>query len=112
MTSRYLNRTIAVNDSEEYRDIFKERGVEYLRHFTTPTLNYPTPTQIASLSIVPYVWGSEDRLWKLAETHYGNPTKSWIIAFFNRKPTEAHIEVGDTILVPLPLGKIEEFIGV
>lgn len=112
MSDPYLNRTIAVNNAEEYRDIFNERGVKFIRQYTTPTLRYPTPEEIATLNLVPHVWCSEDRMWQLAGKYYGKPTEAWIIHFFNRKPTEAHIEIGDTILVPLPLGKIEEYIGV
>ena len=52
---------------------------------------------------IPHIWKSGDRYYKLAFEHYGNSSYWWIIAYFNNKPTESLIHVGDTIMIPKPL---------
>ena len=36
----------------------------------------------------------------------------WVIAWYNKKPTEAHVKAGETIVIPLPLDKILRHLGV
>ena len=52
-----------------------------------------------------------DRYDTLAQTYYGDSEYWWIIAWFNKKPTEQHIELGETILVPLFLDELLSIIG-
>jgi hypothetical protein len=35
----------------------------------------------------------------------------WVIAWFNRMPTESHVELGEIVVVPLPLAKILDYLG-
>ena len=44
-----------------------------------------------------------ERLDKLAAEYYGNPNNWWVIASFNRKPTESHAKHGDIIRIPKDL---------
>ena len=48
--------------------------------------------------------GGED--FKLAREYYGDPTLWWVIAHFNKMPTEGHVELGDMIYIPLPVGRV------
>ena len=59
-----------------------------------------------TLEMVGYIWKVGDRFHKLAEQHYGDPTLWWIIAWFNRTPTEHHLRLGDNLQIPLPLERI------
>ena len=52
-----------------------------------------------------------DRYYKLADGYYGDSRYWWIIAWFNKKPTESHIKVGDIIRVPTSLGDILSAMG-
>ena len=47
-----------------------------------------------------HIWNTGDRFSKLAAEHYGDPTLWWVIAYFNKKPTDGHVKVGDQILIP------------
>ena len=47
-----------------------------------------------------------DRLDNLAFQYYGDPKLWWAIAWFNEKPTEAHLKLGQLILVPIPVEKV------
>jgi len=39
----------------------------------------------------------------LASKYYGDPKQWWVIASFNRTPTESHVKIGDLIRIPLSL---------
>ena len=73
--SRYLKREKATNDKEQYDKLFEKRGIRKVG------LSYE----------------------KLASEFYGNPKHWWVIASFNRKPTESHVEMGETIRIPKSL---------
>lgn len=102
MTSRYDKRKSARNSSERYKGQFKRRGVKFINQFKTANVSYPTPEQIASLNAASEVWRVGSRFYKLSEEYYGDPTYWWLIAWFNKKPTESHVQVGSTVEVPLP----------
>lgn len=102
MASRYDNRKVRKNSSERYKSQFKKRGVKFIRQYKTANVTYPTPAEQASLDSTRIIWGSGSRFYKLSSEYYGDPTYWWLIAWFNRTPTEAHVQVGDVIEVPLP----------
>jgi len=35
----------------------------------------------------------------------------WVIAWFNKLPTESHIKLGDVIYIPMPLNEILKIYG-
>lgn len=112
MTSRYNSRSIFRNQNLKYENIFKERNVKYLRQYDTPSLVYPTPEQISSLNIITEAWKAGDRYWKYAYRYYnGRSDLWWVIAWFNQKPTEGELEIGDSILIPTPIDRVLEIYG-
>jgi len=86
-----------------YQDIFDPRGVNFIKHYNTPRMTYPTLEQNKSISTLRHIWKFGDRYYKLAHEHYGDSRLWWIVAWYNQKPTEAHIKLGDVIHVPFPL---------
>ena len=82
-----------------------------MEHFKTPALVYPTVEQINQLELEPHRWSFGDKYWKLAQVHYGDPEMWWVIAWFNQKPTEFHVALGESIYVPHPLYKILNYYG-
>ena len=111
MTSRYDGRQIGLNDSEQYQKIFKEKGIKFVRQYFSPHFKHPSAEQVATLLLVGHVWSIGDRFYKLAFKHYGDPTLWWVIAWYNQKPTEAQVKIGDTLQVPLPLDKVLRMLG-
>jgi len=109
---RYKNRDIVVNKRSEYQSFFDKRDVKYIRHFTTPDLNYPDEKQMERLQLTPYVWKVGDKLYNVANQSYGFPELWWIIAFFNKKSSEHEIKIGETIFIPNPLEEILAIFGV
>lgn len=106
MNYRYDESRILTNKDELYTDVIKNRFLKQINHFETQTLVYPTVEQIQQLKIVPYIWKSNDKLWKLSDTYYGDSNYWWVISFFNKKPTDMHMELGEVINIPLPLDRI------
>jgi hypothetical protein len=47
----------------------------------------------------------------LASEYYGTPELWWVIAWFNGKPTEHHVELGEVIQVPLFLDEALSIFG-
>ena len=112
MGTRYDNRILLKNDAEEYDNVFEQRGVKYIKQYNTPVLRYPTPVEIGELQRVQHIWKVGDRYYKLASRYYGIPTYWWVIAHYNKKPTESQLVPGDVIYIPLPLPRILSYIMV
>tara|TARA_B100001123_G_scaffold444224_1_gene592442 strand:- start:4984 stop:5322 length:339 start_codon:yes stop_codon:yes gene_type:complete len=112
MSQRYNNRTIIVNRKEMYQDSFEKRGVKKINHYNTPALRYPNQEQLLELQTLSHIWTVGDKFYKLAYDNYGNSKYWWVIAMFNNSPTEAHVQLGEELLIPVPLEKVLFFYGV
>ena len=105
---RYANKIIYRNDLEQYKDFFDQRKVKFIRHFPTAVLKHPSSSNVPSgdISVLSRVWVQGDRLYKIAEQYYEDPALWWVIAWWNKTPTEAHIKLGDVINIPTPLREV------
>jgi len=101
--SRYDNRRIFRNEEEIFENTFRARGVPLIRHYETPEMGYPSPGQMLTMHASTHVWKQGDRFFKLAYKYYGDSELWWIIAWFNKKPTEGHLRIGEVISIPLDL---------
>ena len=106
MASRYDNREAVINRSEMYKKQFDNRGVRFVRQYKTADISYPTLAEQSFLDSEIRVWKVGDRLYKLADQYYGDPTYWWLIAWYNQAPTESHIRVGDVIEIPMPFNRV------
>jgi len=91
----------AVNRNQQYKDVFESRGVEKIEQFRTPVLK-PVPDSISTFD---YVWKNGDKFWLLAHKIFGDRKLWYIIAQLNNKPTESHVEVGETIKIPYDINE-------
>ena len=110
MVSRYDARGFITNFDEQYENLFKKRNTATILQYVTPNMRHPSAEEIANLSIINHAWSEGDRFWKLAGKYFGKPELCWIIALFNRMPTEGHLERGDIVAIPLPLTKILDYL--
>jgi len=99
-------RSVLKNSARIYKNIFEDRNISFVDQYVTNSLRYPTSLDMRDLDILQHMWTVGDRYWKLAAESYGSPEYWWIIAWFNQKPTEAHVNIGDIILIPSPLEDI------
>jgi len=111
MSQRYNSRRIIVNNGELYEELLENRGLNKINHFESPRLKYPTEKQILNLDMTSHIWTVGDKFYKLAYANYGDPKYWWVIAMFNHTPTEAHVQPGQEIVIPLPLEKILHYFG-
>ncbi len=98
--SRYDDRITAINNLDFYKDTLKKRGVKKIEQYRTQTLK---KFNINTIDYVEKVWLDGDSYWKLSKEFYGDPQYWYIIARFNNRPTEAHINIGDLIKIPVRL---------
>mgnify|MGYP006969381105 FL=1 len=106
MASRYDDRAVVTNRLDSYKNIFEKRGVKQVVHYTTPVLSFPKSDQLSNVNVIDHVWTRGDHYYKLADFYYGDSTYWWVIAFFNKKPTEDLLAFGDIVMVPTPLESI------
>ena len=103
MKNRYTNTRLFNNTNVLFADEFEDRGVKYIRQYTTTPYKELTEDQKGSLVAKKVEWQNADRLDKIAAREYNNSEYWWIIARYNGKPTDAHFRPGDELLVPHPL---------
>jgi nucleoid-associated protein YgaU len=112
MSSRYDDKTPRINNSDGYQQVFEDRGVKFIKHYSTPELKHAHFKQIAELSHYHHVWKLGDKLYKLASIHYNSPKLWWLIAWYNKTPTESHIKPGQIIRIPFPLNKVKSILRI
>ena len=110
--SRYEDKTPLINNSEKYDEVFEERGVKFIKHFSTPELTHAQRSQMASLEHEFHIWKLGDKLYKLASRFYEDEKLWWIIAWYNKTPTESHIRAGQVLKIPLPLDRIRSILRI
>lgn len=112
MATRYdtSSKNTLNNTVEQFNEILDEREVKSITHYNTLSLKFPTVQQIQTLSIRKHTWKFSDRYWKLSKLYYGDEKYWWVIAWFNKKPIEAMLNVGDQVSIPLPLSDVLGFI--
>ena len=113
--STYNNRLktrLQISKHKIYKKVLKDRGRRFIDLYGTPKLAHITAKQMVNLDLIGHTWRTGDRYYKLAHRFYGNSELWWIIAWFNRKPTESHLKVGETITIPLPLDKVLAYLKV
>jgi hypothetical protein len=103
MGKRYNDRQIYTNTSELYEEALEKRNRKSIRHYNTAKLRYPTISEIQKMTKIRHIWKVGDRYYKLAYKYYGATRYWWVIAQFNQRPTEANCQVGDMIMIPMPL---------
>jgi len=106
MTSRYINTPFFVNNYAIYENELEERGLKAINQYTTVEFAQLKENQKGSLVEQKIFWEYGDRLDKLSSRAYKDPQYWWIIARYNNKPTDAHFERGDEVLIPQPLSLI------
>jgi nucleoid-associated protein YgaU len=103
---RYNKRKLFFNGERLYENHFDARNVESIDHYATPIMRHPTADSIVNLQTLTHIWKQGDRYFKLAHKFYGDSKYWWVIAWFNKAPTESHLKLGDLITIPLPLRSI------
>ena len=110
MPFRYTGNRVIKNDVETYEELANERGLQFINHLKTPRLRHPSAFERSTFTRIRHTWKLGDRYWKLSAEHYGNPKYWWVIAWYNQRPTENMLVIGDTIIIPKPLQTVLEYV--
>jgi hypothetical protein len=109
---RYRKYNILYNSSEYYSFLRTKRDLKGVRQYETPVMRQPSVNDRIGVPSTTYIWKYGDRFYKLAHTHYGDPTYWWIIAWYNGFATEVDIKNGDLISIPLSLEDALRVLGI
>ena len=101
-TNRYMRRRLTTTTGNFYTKMFEARGVGAIDHYTTPIFTDINQGAFAAVTTTTHVWAVGDHFYKLAHEHYGDTEYWWVIALFNKRPTEAHIKNGTVVYIPHP----------
>tara|TARA_B100000131_G_C18004377_1_gene567796 strand:- start:681 stop:1019 length:339 start_codon:yes stop_codon:yes gene_type:complete len=101
---RDRNRFIFKNSDKTYSTLLEKKDISNLQQYATKTL--PDIQKVPGLSYVTHVWKIGDRYFKLANQYYQRPELWWVIALYNKKPSESNVNIGDVILIPTPIDSI------
>ena len=108
---RYTKNRIINNKDPAYKRYLKKRGMKKIRQYNTSRLQHPDLKDLANFDRLSHIWKTGDKYYKLAAEYYQDPTKWWVIALYNQKPTEAHVDVGEVLYVPYPLDTVLYYMG-
>lgn len=106
MSSRYEGRRTKTTSEKVHKKMLEDRGVRHIKHYTTPRLSHPTVEERARMTEKVHVWTVGDKYYKLAHQYYGDSRYWWVIAWWNLKPTEGHLNLGDGVRIPGPLNRV------
>ena len=111
-TNRYDSTRIFFNDENLYDEIFDKKGVPGINQYVTPRIRDISLNDRLNIDEIYHTWKVGDRFYKLAYEHYGDSRYWWVIAYYNKKPTEASVSLGDVIIVPFPIEDMLNLYGV
>jgi nucleoid-associated protein YgaU len=111
--SRYQELLIVQNEDPDYKKLFKKKfeNRQSFPHLESQSLEYPSIDEIKRFTFANHIWKLGDRYYKLAHHYYGDSKYWWVIAWFNKKPTEQHVSIGDLVKIPLPLNDVLDSYG-
>ena len=108
---RYNKKRILSNSSEYYKTLRKKRKIRVVRHYETPIMYNPGIADRGSLVTTEHIWKFGDRFYNLANKYYGDSRYWWVIAWWNGAPTEAHMDNGDVIHIPVNIENALNILG-
>tara|TARA_Y100001970_G_C14117347_1_gene794357 strand:+ start:810 stop:1148 length:339 start_codon:yes stop_codon:yes gene_type:complete len=98
---RNRKRPVFSNKDPLYKDLFERKKIKNFNQYSSAVIT--NIRNIDGVNNVKHVWKTGDRYYKLAAKFYNRPELWWVIALYNKKPTEGHLKKGDIVLVPMPL---------
>tara|TARA_R110001583_G_scaffold51686_3_gene161183 strand:- start:893 stop:1231 length:339 start_codon:yes stop_codon:yes gene_type:complete len=108
-SNRYRGQKTFNNSSETYEKVLDDKGLKFIRQYSTPTIQGLTKKQRARINTTDHIWKLGDKYYKLAAKYYGDQNYWWVIAQFNFAPTEAHLTPGMVLKIPTSLEQITRY---
>lgn len=107
MPSRNDYRNIVINDSFLRESIHDRRHAEKIKILTKiPSNSITEEDKLNGIYEKMETFEISTKMYKLSNKYYGSPDYWWLIAWYNKKPTDSHFKVGDPVYIPLPFEKM------
>jgi len=110
--ARYNRTRKIINSSDYYEPLRKRHNLKKVTQYSTPIMKNPSLADRMSVISNQYIWKYGDRFYQLANQYYGDVRFWWVIAWYNGYPTEAHVEPGDVLEIPVNIEKALTALGV
>lgn len=101
---KYPSDEDAIIDQEHYKTLMEERGIKTLTIKRSTTFKPLHGMELEELA--EHVWTKTDKLFHLSRRYYGTNDYWWVIGLVNNKPTDAHYNIGDVVIIPSNPSKI------
>tara|TARA_Y100000592_G_C5440106_1_gene302891 strand:- start:116 stop:466 length:351 start_codon:yes stop_codon:yes gene_type:complete len=103
--SRDANRIKFTNNTESIAAALKRRNIPEIEHHSKIDMRPVALEARARLNKngKKHIFKVGDRLYKIAFDEYGDSKYWYLLAWWNKKPTDFHCKIGDVIYVPKPL---------
>ena len=101
--ARYNTTTpSAITRSDErYEYLFENRDPKIIYKIAMREMNALSNEERKAINTREYTWRANDQYWKVAKRFYGDSRLWFIIAYYNKAPTDFHLQKGQNILVPM-----------
>jgi hypothetical protein len=108
--AKYSNlKTGILKDVPHYEKKLADRGIKQARIYRTMDFSKLKGINIPVLDETEWVVGTS--LHKLAVRYYGSGEFYWVIGLVNNKPTDAHYNIGDIVVIPGEAAFIDSLLG-
>jgi nucleoid-associated protein YgaU len=94
----YSQETIK-NDDEVYDFLFQPRGIPHAIQYKTKV--FSKDIKDVNIQVYRHTWKQGDKLYKLAAKYYRTFKHWWVIALANKISSEADLDYGDQIVIPI-----------
>jgi hypothetical protein len=109
--SRYSNREIYLNNTEQYRNTFEGRNVKFINQYASANFENIKFSDIEKIGYSIHTWTSSDRAYRLAYKYYGDASLWWVIFRVNNIANESQVTIGDQLIIPTNLSKLLGYLG-
>jgi hypothetical protein len=101
MPYRYDSRSVTnISKLEMPNQIKTLRKINSVDIYLSPSYRLLSDGDLEAIDFETHTWSRGDKFYTLAHTYYGDARYWWVIAMFNNTPTEHHLKLGQTILIP------------
>lgn len=110
--SRYKKADVIKNNDPDYKKVFSSRfGPTGIFQTSTNIFTQPSEQDLLNIKYISETWGLGKRLYKYSYEYYKDSQYWWLIALFNKISTEAEIQPGQVIKIPVPLDAVLSLYG-
>ena len=95
---KYPNNNDAILTDDTHFSLLERRGRKFLKFKRTKRFDKLSDLELEVLG--EHVWAKNDKLFRLSLKYYGTIEYWWVLGSINKKPTDAHYEIGDILFIP------------